>query len=104
MKKNLLFAVALSILLTLSAKAAVTVEETTDAEYIINSGYSQIMAEDVFVQKTRVNGKPIEPLYEKNQNILVRAWKKLYAYIDPAQELPDNIHHDIKNSPSYSDL
>ena len=104
MKKNLLFAVALSVLVTLSVKAAVTVEETTDAEHIINSGYSQVMAEDIFMQKSRSTGKPIEPLYEKKQNVLVKAWEKLYAYIDPGQELPDRIHHDIKDSPSFSDL
>ena len=104
MKKDLLFAVALSLVLTVSANAAVTVEETTDAEYIMNSGYSQLMAEDVFMQKTRSTGKPIEPLYEKNQNVLVKTWKKIYAYIDPAQDSLDRIHHDIKPAPSASDL
>jgi hypothetical protein len=62
------------------------------------------MAEDIFMQKTRATGKSIEPLYEKDQNVLVKTWKKIYAYIDPAQDLPDRIHHDIEVSPSFSDL
>ena len=104
MKRNLLFAIALMAFITVPAMAAVTVEETTDAEYLINAGYSQAVAEDVFMLKNRANGKSIEPLYEKSQNFLVRGWKKFYAYIDPAQEEPDRLHHDVKLSPSNTDL
>ena len=104
MKRNLLFAIALMAFITVPAMAAVTVEETTDAEYLINAGYSQVMAEDIFMQKNRVNGKPIEPLYEKSQNVFVRRWRKFYSYLDPSQESVDRIHHDIKLSPSTSDL
>ena len=104
MKRNLFFAIALAALMTVPAGAAVTVEETTDAEYLINAGYSQIMAEDVFMQKSRALGKPIEPLYETSDNVLVRGWKKFFSYIDPAQENVDRIHHDIKLSPSATDL
>ena len=49
-------------------------------------------------------GKPIEPLYEKSQNVLVRGWRKFYAYFDPSIEAPDRIHHDIKLAPSATDL
>ena len=80
MKRNLLFAVALLALITIPTRAEMTVEQSTDAEYLINAGYSQMMAEDVFMQKSRALGNPIEPLYEKNQNILVRGWKKFFAY------------------------
>lgn len=104
MKRNLLFAIALVAFITVPAMAAVTVEETTDAEFLINSGYSQVMAEDVFMLKNRSAGKPIEPLYEKSQNVFVRGWKKFYAYLDPAQDNEDRLHHDIKLSPSYTDL
>jgi hypothetical protein len=104
MKKSLLITLFLLGVITLPAKSAVTVEESTDAEYLINSGYSQTMAEDVFVLKNRNTGRPIESLYKKSENRVTRILKTIYAYIDPAQELPDRIHHDIVNKPSYSDL
>lgn len=104
MKRNLLIAMFLLGMLIIPAKAAVTVEETTDAEYLINSGYSQLFAEDVFVQKNRNTGKPIEPLYERSQNVFVKTWKKFYSYLDPAVENYDRIHHDVQPSPSYTDL
>jgi hypothetical protein len=104
MRKNLLLAIALLAFLTVPAKAAVTVEQSTDPEYLINQGYSQLTAEDVLIQKNRANGKPVEPLYEKSQNKFVKACRKFYAYIDPAQDLPDRLHHDVSPSPSWSDL
>lgn len=104
MREKLLFTFVLVALIALPTIASVTTEESTDAEYLINSGYSQVMAEDIFMQKNRVTGKPIEPLYEKSQNILVRGWRKFYSYIDPAIDRPDRLHHDIKISPSMSDL
>ena len=104
MRRNLLFLAALCAFIAAPAMAAVTVEETTDAEYLINSGYSQAVAEDVFMTKNRVSGKPIEPLYEKSQNKFVRVCKKFYAYIDPAVDTDDRLHHDIHMSPDFSDL
>ncbi len=104
MRRNLLFSLALVAFLSGSAIAAVTPEQMTDPEYMINNGYSQLSAEDVFMQKNRVGGASIEPLYEKNQNKFVRACKKMYAYIDPMMDEPDRLHHDIKPSPSASDL
>lgn len=105
MRKNLSLGLALLALFSGPTFAAVTVEETTDAEYLINSGYSQTLAEDVFIQKNRVSGKPIEPLYDRNQNKFVRFCKKFHAYIDPAlDDYEQRLHHDIKLSPSVTDL
>ena len=104
MKKNLLFLFALILFLTAPSFADITLEEATDAEYLINSGYSQALSEDVFILKNRATGKTIEPLYEKPSNIVVKGWRKLFSYIDPAQEAYDKIHHDIKLAPSFSDL
>jgi len=104
MKRNLLFLAVILLGVSLQATAGVTVTESTDTEYLINSGYSQAVAEDVFVQKNRINGKTIEPLYETSQNKFVNCMKKFYAYIDPAQDTPDRVHHDIKLAPSYTDL
>lgn len=104
MRRYLLFLLVAAAFMSAPVMAEVTVEQTTDAEYIINAGYSQSMAEDMFMLKNRASGKPIEPLYEKSQNKFVRGWKKFYSYIDPAQEADDRIHHDIHLSPSFSDL
>lgn len=104
MRRNLLFSLAVIAFLSGSAYAAVTTEQTTDPEFLINSGYSQLTAEDVFMQKNRANSKPIEPLYEKNQNKFIKACRQFYAYLDPSIDEVDRIHHDIKPSPSFSDL
>ena len=104
MRRNLLLTFVFAALVSAPVIAAVTLEESTDAEYLINSGYSQLTAEDVFMQKSRVNGKPIEPMYEKSQNKVISIAKKFYSYIDPSIDEPDRIHHDVKPSPSYSDL
>ena len=104
MKRRLLYAIAIATLVTLPSMASIAPEETTDAEYLINAGYSQATAEDVFIMKNRATGRPIEPLYDKSQNTFVKGLKKIYAYIDPAVEAPDKIHHDIQLSPSFSDL
>ena len=104
MRRELLLGIALAAFMVTPCMAAVTVEETTDAEHLMNAGYSEITAEDVFMLKNRANGKPVEPLYEKSQNKFVKACRKFYAYIDPAQDLPDRLHHDVSPSPSWSDL
>ena len=104
MKRSLLFSFILSIVMMGSAQAAVTLEESTDAEYMINGGFSQAVAEDAFMMKNRALGRPVEPLYERSQNKFVRGWKKFFAYLDPGQDEPDRLHHDIKLQPSFSDL
>ena len=53
MKRSLLYLTILGVLVTIPANSAVTVEEMTDAEYVINAGYSQAVAEDIFMQKNR---------------------------------------------------
>ena len=104
MERKLIFILALIAFITVPVRATMTVEESTDAEYLINAGYSQIMAEDVFMQKNRAMGKPIEPLYETSDNAVVKGWKKFFSYLDPAQDSLDRLHHDIKMTPTFSDL
>ena len=100
MKRNLLFAMILMAFVSLPSMAEMTVEQSTDAEYVINSGYSQAVAEDVFMMKNRATGQPIEPLYDKKQGF----WRKIHAYLDPAIENYDRLHHDINHSPTILDL
>ena len=102
--RKLFFTIALLAFIAIPARAAMTVEQSTDAEYLLNSGHSQLFAEDVLMSKNRANGQPVEPLYEKSQNKFVKFLKSVHAYIDPAIDEPDRLHHDVKPSPSYSDL
>ena len=103
MKRNLLV-LALFTALCLQASASVTVEQTTDPEYIINSGYSEATAEEILIAKNRALGKPAEPLYESSGNRFTRFWRNVYGYIDPAASTDRRIHHDINLSPSARDL
>ena len=103
-RRVILLSLILSAVAIIPATASVTVEQTTDAEYIINQGYSNWMAEDVFMSKNRANGKQIETLYDKDSNTLVRGWRAFWGYFDPALDEYDRIHHNIKPSPSFSDL
>ena len=89
---------------TMPTIASVTVEQTTDAEFITNQGYSQLTAEDIFMSKNRAVGAPVEPLYNKNQNVLIKSWKAFWAYVDPGRDEFDRLHHNIKPTPSASDL
>ena len=102
--RRVLLLLAIFSLGIIPSSADMTVEDSTDAEKLINAGYSQTFAEDVFISKNRALGKPIEPLYEKSQNRFVKLCRKFYAYLDPAQDEYDRIHHDIHYSPSMSDL
>ena len=104
MKRNLLLAIILSAFVTIPVLASITAEQSTDAEYLINSGYSQAMAEDVFMQKNRSTGKPIEPLYTKKTDGITKVYKWIWGYFDPTIDRADRIHHDIQQSPSFADL
>ena len=104
MKRNLVLLVAICAAFCLKANASVTLEQTTDPEYLINGGYSEMTAEEVVVMKNRVAGQSVEPLYEKSHNKFVRFWRNLYGYIDPASDSDERLHHDIQPSPSWRDL
>ena len=103
-RKIILLGFILSIFAVIPSGASVTVEQSTDPEYVINQGYSQLTAEDIYMMKNRVNGAPIEPLYNKNENVLVKGWKAFWGYVDPGRDEFDRLHHNIKPTPSASDL
>ena len=100
----MLFGALFVAFMALPCSAGVTVEESTDAEFLLNSGYSELAVEDFFMLKNRANGKPVEPLYEKSQNKFIKACKRIYSYVDPAVDSHDRLHHDIKPYPSCSDF
>ena len=103
MKRSLLV-LTLCLLICTSAKAAVTVEQVTEPDYVINNGYSEATAEQVLIMKNRVDGKPAEPLYQKKNNKFVNLFKDAYGYLDPASDTTEFYHHDIHKSPSWRDL
>ena len=104
-RRFILLSLLLSAVALIPASASVSVEQSTEPEYLINAGYSQMAAEDIFIMKNRANGKPIEPLYDRNDNnVFVKSWKSFWGYIDPARDEADKIHHDIQPVPSYKDL
>ena len=105
MKRRVLFlSLILSAVVMVPAMARVTVEQVTEPEFVMNQGYSQITAEDVHMLKNRNTGRPVEPLYDRDNNALVRGWNGFWGYIDPAHETHDRLHHNIKPSCSFSDL
>ena len=104
MKRSLVLVLFLSLAFCMRANASVTVEQSTSPEYIINSGYSQVTAEEITIMKNRIDGKPVEPLYEKKQNKFVRFCRRVYGYIDPSIDTEERYYHDINMSPSWKDL
>ena len=104
MKKNLILVMALFTFTCVQSNAAITVEQMTEPDYIINNGYSEATAEEIMLIKNRTNGKPAESASLKSRNKFVRFCRNLYGYLDPAQDTDERIHHDIHMSPSYKDL
>lgn len=104
MKRNLLLILALSTFACSQSIAAITVEQMTEPDYVINNGYSETTAEEVMLIKNRVNGKPAESAVLKKRNKFVRFCRNVYGYLDPAQDTDERIHHDIHPSPNAKDL
>ncbi len=104
MKRNLLLIFALFMAVGLSANATVTVEQLSEPDYVLNSGYSEATAEEVMIAKYRAKGQPSEPVFERKHNAFVRFWRNAYGILDPAFDTDERIHHDIHMSPSPKDL
>ena len=104
MRRNLLLITALFTALCVQSHAAITVEQMTEPEYIINNGYSETTAEEVLILKRRAAGEPVEPLYDRSHSKFVRFWRNVFGYIDPAQDTDERLHHDIHQSPNFRDL
>lgn len=104
MKKLLLLAIAVTI--PAMAQAAMSVDQTTDSERLMRSGFSKQTADIVNVSKARATGQEYYTDDErafKKQNKFVRFWRKLYVYADPAAEDYSYYHHDTETTPSYKD-
>ena len=107
MKTKLLLIAVLFAGLQLHSGAAVTVEETTSKNFLINSGYSETLSDSVGLGKAWATGQEYYTDAEKrykNSNGFVRFWKKTYAYLDPAAEDFSFYHHNIHSTPHIDDL
>lgn len=103
MRRVLLSLLALTTFACVQTIAAVTPEQVTEPDYVINSGYSEATAEEILIAKNRVAGKPAEPLYDRKYNRFIRFCRNVYGYIDPSIDTDERIHHDIHLSPSPRD-
>ena len=103
MKRNLLLLVAI-MAICIKCNAAVSVDQLTEPDYVINNGYSEMTAEEVQIIKNRNAGQPAEPLYDKRHNRFVRFCRNVYGYFDPASDTDERIHHNIHPSPNVKDL
>lgn len=99
----------LSAVILLSAglvRAEVTSDEMLDPGYMMNSGFSELMAADAIIHQSRANGVPAMNIEEKayHRKPLIHAIRKVFIYLDPAMEDDYRYHHDIKLTPQYNDL
>ena len=104
MKRSLLLVLVLFAFSCVQSNAAVTVQQLTEPDYVVNNGYSEATAEEVMLIKNRNNGKPAEPIFDKKYNKFTRFWRNVYGYLDPACDTDERIHHDIHQSPNFKDL
>ena len=105
MKKLLLIAMLATI--PAVAQATISVDQASNPEVLINNGFSKQTADIVSVGKARATGRAYYTEDEKafqKQNKIVKFWRKLYVYTDPAAEDYSFYHHDTKTTPSYTDL
>lgn len=107
MKIKLLLIALFAVMLQVPSLAAVSVDQTTDATYVRNQGFSAQTADVINITKARASGQEYltadEAAYRR-QNKFVRFWRKLYVYTDPAAEDYSYYHHDTTTTPSYTDL
>jgi len=104
--KILLFASVL-MLIPLNANSAVTVDQSTSRDYVMNQGFSEETYETITVEKNRGVGKEYYTAREKRDRELpkiVRFFRKFYSYTDPGAEDFSFYHHNLETTPSYTDL
>ena len=107
MKSKLLILALLVAVMEHPANAAITVEETTNAQYLRNNGYSALTTDIVNVSKSRATGKEYytnDEIRFKNMNPVSRFFWRAYQYTDPAAEDYSFFHHDTKYYPVPTDL
>ena len=105
--RQILLIASFMMLVPLSANSAVTVDQSTSKDYVVNQGYSEETYETITVEKNRGVGKEYYTAREKRDRELpkvVRFFRKFYSYTDPGAEDFSFYHHNFSTTPSYTDL
>ena len=105
--KKLLLITIIAAASQLGCFAAISVDQTTNAQFLRNQGFSAQTTDAVNVSKARAVGQEYYTKDEenfRNSNKFVRFFRKLYIYTDPASEDYSFYHHDTDTTPSYQDL
>ena len=95
------------VFIPLGAYSAVTVDQATSRDYILNQGFSEDTYEIITVEKNRGVGKEYYTAAERtdrNMNPVLRFFRKFYAYTDPGAQDFSFYHHNNVPVPSYTDL
>ncbi|MCM1338310.1 MAG: hypothetical protein NC191_01405 [Muribaculaceae bacterium] len=106
MKKLLLFTI-IAVAAQAGCFAAVSVEQTSSAEYMRNQGFSTQTTDIVNISKARATGQEAYTKDEaqfRSSNKFVKFVRKFYMYTDPAAEDYSFYHHDVSTTPTYQDL
>ena len=106
MKKSLLI-ISLAACVAIPAFAELTVDDAISRDYLKNHGHSTATINVVQKEVASINGEPLEePLeYKYYSNPVARFVRKVFMYFDPAMDDHSFLNdHDIKTSPSYTDL
>lgn len=107
MKTRLLLIAALAIIVQLQSSAAISVDQTTNPQYLKNTGYSDALSSDVSVVKARGLGQEYytqDEVTYKNMTPVAKFLRKFYVYTDPAAEDYSFTHHDTTTVPKYTDF
>ena len=104
---KILLLVSMMAFIPLGANSAVTVDQATSRDYIMNQGFSEDTYEIITVEKNRGVGKEYYTAAERadrNMDPIRRFFRKLYAYTDPAAQDFSFYHHNNEPTPSYTDF
>ncbi|MBQ3310851.1 hypothetical protein IJG72_02105 [bacterium] len=89
------------VLMAGAAFAEVTVEEASSKEYLLNSGFSELMTEHVNLVKAMANNEEYKSGRRGGYKYVLR---KIRQYIDPGYDDGTLLQHDIKMHPSFTDF
>ena len=104
---KVLLLTSMMMLIPLWANSAITVDQSTSKEFVMNQGFSEDTYEIITVEKNRGVGKEYYTAAERRDrelNPVLRFFRKLYSYTDPGAQDFSFYHHNNNPVPVYSDL
>ena len=84
-----------------TAKAEISVTDYMSYEFLDTQGYSGDMLRLVEINKAKTFGETIPSIWPTNK--VARAWRKFWAYMDPAEDYGDFGEHEIKVRSTFWD-